>query len=480
PAEREVAEPHRLQDDEAVPEASPLGDGTIAPMGGLWSTIRDLTRWVGFFTDAFPPRDGLDDGPLPRWARREMQQLRRVEELARVRPSPDGPSRVAVTGYGLGLGVRIDERLGVSVGHSGGLPGYGSHMRSLPERGVGVVALSNVTYGNMHGACLEAIEVLADLDELGPAHEVAPAPSLSHAASRAVALLSAWNDADAHALFASNVALDETLARRAATAGRIVARHGPLDDASLELSTPMRGALSSRAGSVRVEIGLNHARRVQWLDIEDRTVPSRLPIAVDRELLRETSGIAYVIVRPVAAVHEEFMRWQGQALDRLGGAPASAPSAHVTLKAFGASGSPLTAEDHARIAALVGAWAEGRAPIELRPERLGVFDEDGAIPFVGLAPTDTLMTAMRDLWQRAASAGLPAGYSDAIGLRAWIPHLSLAYVRELPASGWEEFLAWVAATEPGDVACVVHEAELVAYDETGELRLGVFPLGGEL
>ncbi len=170
PVEHEVAEPYRLQEDEPVLEASPLGDGTIAPMGGLWSTVRDLSRWVGFFTDAFPPRDGPDDGPLPRWARREMQQFRRVDELARVRPAPDGPSRVAVTGYGLGLSVRIDERLGVSVGHSGGLPGYGSHMRWLPERGVGVIGLSNVTYGNMHGACLEALEVLADLDDLGPAH----------------------------------------------------------------------------------------------------------------------------------------------------------------------------------------------------------------------------------------------------------------------------------------------------------------------
>ena len=479
PAEREVAEPYRLQDDEPVPEAPPLGDGTIAPMGGLWSTVRDLSRWVGFFIDAFPPRDGLEDGPLPRWARREMQQLRRVDELARVRPSPDGPSRIAVTGYGLGLGVRIDERLGVSVGHSGGLPGYGSHMRWLPERGVGVIGLSNVTYGNMHGACVEALEVLADLDDLGPAHTVTPAPSLSLAASRAAALLSSWSDADAHALFAENVELDETLARRAATAGQIVARHGPLDDASLEPSTPMRGSLSARAGSVRVEIGLNHARRVQWLDIEDTTVPSRLPIAVDRALLRETAGIVYVIVRPVAAVHDAFMRWQGQALDRLGGARVSAPSAHMTLKAFGSSGSPVTAEDQARIVALVKAWADGRAPIELRPERLGVFDENGAVPFVSIAPTDTLTSAMRDLWQRAMEEGLPAGYSDAIGLQAWIPHLSLAYVRAFPASGREEFHAWLTATDTGDVACVVREAELVAYDSMGEQRLGVFPLDGD-
>ena len=56
PTTEGVAEPHRLQDDGREQEAPPLGDGTIAPMGGLWSSVRDLARWVGFFTDAFPPR----------------------------------------------------------------------------------------------------------------------------------------------------------------------------------------------------------------------------------------------------------------------------------------------------------------------------------------------------------------------------------------------------------------------------------------
>jgi CubicO group peptidase (beta-lactamase class C family) len=158
-----------VRDEGWLHEGEPLGDGTIAPMGGIWSTVRDLARWVAFFLDAFPPRDEADDGSLPRWARREMQQLRRVDDLSRFRPSPGGASRTSVTGYGIGLAVRIDERLGVSVGHSGGFPGYGSHMRWLPEHGMGVIGLSNVTYGSMGAACLEALEVLADRDELGPA-----------------------------------------------------------------------------------------------------------------------------------------------------------------------------------------------------------------------------------------------------------------------------------------------------------------------
>ena len=477
PASGEVAEPYRLQDDEWMHEADPLGDGTIAPMGGIWSTVRDLARWTGFFTDAFPPRGEPDDGPLPRWARRDMQQLRRVDELTRLRPSPTGPSRVAVTGYGIGLAVRIDERLGISVGHSGGLPGYGSHMRWLPEHGVGVIALSNVTYGNMHAACVEALEVLADLDDLGPAHSIEASPSLSRAGVEAAALLSSWNDADAGAMFADNVVLDESFDRRAEAARRLASRHGPLEvSPSLESETPLRGSFIVGDGAVRVEIGLNHEGMVQWLDVEDRTVPSTAPIVTVDAMLREAEGTAYVIVRPVTDLADGFTRWQGEALDRLDGARATAPSAHATLKTFGSSGSPLTPDDEARIVAAVADWATAQAPIEMRAEGIDVFDEGGAIPVVRLARTATLVSAMNDLWAMAEREGLASGYSDGIGIDAWIPHLSLAYVNGASSRTSGELLAWAANVDVGAVACLAAQAEVVAYDAAGERRLGVFGL----
>lgn len=478
PASGEVAEPYRLQDDEWMHEADPLGDGAIAPMGGIWTTVRDLARWVGFFTDAFPPRSEPDDGPLPRWARREMQQLRRVDELARLRPSPTGPSRVAVTGYGIGLAVRIDERLGISVGHSGGLPGYGSHMRWLPEHGVGVIALANVTYANMHAACVEALEVLAGLEDLGPAFAIEASPALSRASIEATELLSSWNDADAGAMFADNAVLDESFERRAEAATRLASRHGPLEATpSLEPETPLRGSFTLGGGVMRVGIGLNHEGLVQWLDVEDRTAPSTAPIVVDEAIIREAEGTAYVIVRPVADLADAFARWQGEALDKLCGARATAPSAHATLKAFGSSGSPLTADDEARIVAAVADWATAQAPIEMRAESLDVFDEDGAIPVVRIVRTPTLDSAMSDLWARAEREALVSGYSDDIGIEVWIPHLSLAYVHGVSSRTSAELLAWAANVDAGAVACVAVQAEVVAYDAAGERLLGVFGLG---
>jgi CubicO group peptidase (beta-lactamase class C family) len=469
-----IAEPYRLQDGAWVHEGDPVGDGTIAPMGGLWTTVRDLARWVAFFLDAWPPRDGPDEGPLPRWARREMQQLRRVDQVTRYRPSAGGPSRVSVTGYGVGLGVRIDERLGTSVGHSGGLPGYGSHMRWLPEHGVGVIGLANVTYGSMHGACIEALDVLADRDELGDPVGIEPSSALVEAASRGVALLSSWDDARADALFSDNVGADEAYERRADAARELVARSGELEVESIEAETPLRGTVSTAGADARVAIGLNHEARLQWLDVEDRLEPSETPIVVDGWKLLEAAGTAFVIVRPVGALAEAFTRWQGQTLDRIG-VRCAVPSAHTTLKAFGSTGSPLSDEDERRIVEVVEAWASSCGGLELREAGLEVFREDG-IPVVRLeAPS--LLEEISNLRSASADAGLPGGASDRIAIDGWVPHLSLAYPVEDSSARWDELEVWMRGAGPVDAAtCVALHAEVVTYTGGAERRLGVFPL----
>jgi CubicO group peptidase (beta-lactamase class C family) len=476
PSDADVAEPHRWQDDDWLREPEPLGDGQIAPMGGLWSTVADLGRWVGWFLDAWPPRDDPDDGPVPRWARREQQQLRRIDELARIRPRPDGPSRAAAVGYAVGLGIQVDERLGTAVGHSGGLPGYGSHMRWLPDRGVGVVALANVTYANAQAACVEAIEVLADLDALGPARRFT-APAFDRAAAAAAALLTDWDDARAGSLFADNVALDGSFERRATHARDLIQRHGPLTPDDLEPGTPLRGTFTAANGRVRVDLGLDHAGRVQWLDVTDRSDPAADAVVARRRHLSEAAGTAYVVVRPVLDLADAFTRWQGESLDRLQAPAASVPAAHATLKTFGSSAAPLTPADVERIAEVVASWAAATPPLVLRAEAIDVFDEgELRIPVVRLE-TGLLRDAMRDLWTRCDDAGLPGGYGDAFGVDGWKAHCSLAYPERTDPARWADVAAWAANT-PADVSCTVAAAELVAYDGGPERRAGRWTLAG--
>jgi len=170
---------HRLLDGAWATEPA-LADGGFAPMGGLWSTVSDLATWVRFLSDAFPPRDDADDGPLRRSSRREMQQIARVVPGA---PGPTAAASPAVQGYGMGLRVSLDADLGLMVDHSGGLPGFGSNMRWLPGRHVGVVALANVTYANMRTFTRDAFDVL--LDHGTPALLVLPVSvPLAEAATR--------------------------------------------------------------------------------------------------------------------------------------------------------------------------------------------------------------------------------------------------------------------------------------------------------
>ena len=131
--------------DGAFVEEPVAGYGSFASMGGLFSTVRDLARWVDGFVRAYVPRDHHEH-PLSRASRLEMQQAHRMIEPELTWTSIAELPTAFVVGYGFGTFVRSDMELGTVVGHSGGYPGFGSHMRWHPASGVGVVVLGNRTY----------------------------------------------------------------------------------------------------------------------------------------------------------------------------------------------------------------------------------------------------------------------------------------------------------------------------------------------
>jgi CubicO group peptidase (beta-lactamase class C family) len=210
--------------------------GAFAGMGGLWSNLADMATWMTFLDDAFPPRDDPDDGPLRRASRREMQQVHR--------------GRIEGGGYGYGLQVRRDDRFGTIVDHSGGLPGYGSNMRWLPGRRVGVIALANSTYAPMAVLTRRMLDVLDD-HGLVPAALVTVSPALQRAAEGLVALLSSWDDAAADRLFADNMALDQSYAERAAAADEL----GSLHLERVVATSATEGTI--HAGERRIELQLS-------------------------------------------------------------------------------------------------------------------------------------------------------------------------------------------------------------------------------
>ena len=239
--------------------------GALAAMGGVFTSVRDLSRWAAGFLDAFPPRDNSDGAhPLTRASRREMQQVHRVVGPKLSWASTEGPPELESEGYGYGLSVFDDLRLGRFVAHGGGYPGFGSHMRWHPASGIGIVAFGNARYGPVIFAAREAFATLLER-HAARIRPVAPWPETLAAKAAVEALLAAWDDAAASALFSMNVELDEPLERRRIEMERIRERHGPLtaDESDAVIGeTPAHLAwwLRGTSGRVRVEILLSPER----------------------------------------------------------------------------------------------------------------------------------------------------------------------------------------------------------------------------
>jgi CubicO group peptidase (beta-lactamase class C family) len=257
-------------------------DGAFAPMGGLFSTVRDLATWVSAFLGASPSRDEPDPGvPLVRSTLREMQQLQRTIPPELRWTSAGAPPVPIVSGYGLGLFVIHDAERGRVVAHSGGLPGYGSNMRWHPATGLGIVAAANGTYAQLSLVCRDALDALIDGD-YRPRHRARPWPQTGEARAAIERLVERWDDELATATFTMNVALDEPFDVRRAQIDRIREVHGRLwPDPSEPVVTDTPAHLGwwlvgERGGRVYVEIVLGPERpaRVQWLELTSVPDPS--------------------------------------------------------------------------------------------------------------------------------------------------------------------------------------------------------------
>ena len=218
---------------ERIVELEPAADGAFAPMGGLWSTVSDLAKWVDFFADAFPPRDGVDSVVLCRASRREMQQVH-TSWPPQIDDSPRGP-RLYEVGYGFGLMINEHPALGKLVNHSGGLPGYGSNMRWSVDSGTGFIGLANRTYAPMRSVTLELMETYVHSGSLAARERRWPTDVRQLRAAGELLINAIWSpggprlsDMD----FAVNVALDIPIGVREEVANAIVQSVGPVAESS--------------------------------------------------------------------------------------------------------------------------------------------------------------------------------------------------------------------------------------------------------
>jgi hypothetical protein len=181
-------------------------------MGGMLTSVSDLSRYVGAFLAAWPPRDGAESGPVRRSSLREMQQIWRSRPSIVTR-TPSGDANLNSGGYGYGLRVSQSCAFEHIVAHSGGLPGFGSLMQWLPEYGVGIIAFGNVTYTGWGGVVNNAFDLLAKTGALQP-RMPQPSPALVEMRDAVSQLIRTWDDKTADEIAAMNLYRDRSKDRR--------------------------------------------------------------------------------------------------------------------------------------------------------------------------------------------------------------------------------------------------------------------------
>ena len=285
----QLARGHRRSGSDWV-DVPLLGDGEGGAMGGLLTTAPDLARYVAFMMSAWPPRDEPERGPARRSTLREMQAGQGHPELQTQRPLPGAAVGAVAHSYGFGLSSAVECGVGRVISHSGGLPGFGSVMRWLPDHGVGLLAMGNSTY---YGAGAVSRSVLRSLKSTGALlpRVAAASPQLQAVAAQVAASLMGPGSPGAStppAWAADNLEADEPWAeRRAAFTG---------------LQTP-RGAC--KAGALLAENALRGRQRLQceqgWIDITLTLAPTR-PARVQELSFDAGSALQPAMQDSVAAV----------------------------------------------------------------------------------------------------------------------------------------------------------------------------------
>lgn len=168
----------------------------MAPAGGLWSTLTDLSRWSQLLA-----------GRRPELLRPET--LREMQEPIAV---ADIPGEAWTTGYGLGLqcwnnnGVR-------QYGHSGSMPGFIAMLSVHAPTNDVLLALTNSTSGLRMAFCEQILAELAE--EPTPVSAFAPASAVD---PNVLELLGAWYWGPAE--FRMSLASDGCLQLRGVPTGR--------------------------------------------------------------------------------------------------------------------------------------------------------------------------------------------------------------------------------------------------------------------
>lgn len=264
-----LAHGYRYEDD-VWKEEELEHDGTYGAMGGLITSIDDFSKYVAFHLSAWPPSSGAEMGPVLRSDVREMQMPWNFNSLNASYKYPGGRACAMVSAYGYGLRWSKDCEGRTGIGHTGGLPGFGSQWQILPEYGIGIIAHANRTYAGMatiNTAVLDTVIALAGLKPL----PLAVSNILKQRKEQLVKLLPSWQDVEQSGIFAENFFPDRSVPHRRKELDALLAKAGTITGSTeMVAENQLRGTfmLKCTSGNIRVFFTLSpeNPALIQQLD----------------------------------------------------------------------------------------------------------------------------------------------------------------------------------------------------------------------
>ena len=229
-------------------------DGSWGAMGAMISSIDEFASYMAFHLSAWPPNNAKDDGPIKRSSVREMHHPWRTFAIVPDYKYTDGRTCAIAAAYCYGLGWMKDCDGKIYIAHSGGLPGFGSQWRIMPDYGIGVVAFANRTYAPTGNINMRVLDTLIKIAGLQP-RQIFPSKILEQRKNELMNILPDWNKAEASGIFAENFFPDypiDSLKKQArelyAKAGKIIAIK------AMKAENQLRGSFIIEGEKINIEI----------------------------------------------------------------------------------------------------------------------------------------------------------------------------------------------------------------------------------
>lgn len=232
-----LARGYRFENGRWSPEPM-MKDGEFGAMGGVVTTANDYAKWVAHLLSGWPvPAKAGADGAVLR-----AMRYGGGFPHSRARPGKDAPDCRLQLIYAGGLVAGNDCLLGGLMFHSGGYPGYGSHMLLFPEAGVGIFAFANRTYAAPLPPVWDAAGTLQRAGLLS-ARAVPASPALTEGYAAAKAVWQAGRIDVAPNKLANNMLLDRSAPNWADELKRLKSETGKCDTSAPIVAA---GGLSGR------------------------------------------------------------------------------------------------------------------------------------------------------------------------------------------------------------------------------------------